>query len=73
MVIMVLVGAEALGNGSIHFLDSPNTTSAITYNIKLAHNSGGAQTWHMNRTDADGNTADRPRAMSGITVMEIAQ
>jgi hypothetical protein len=66
-------GTEALGNGSIHFLDSPNTTSEITYNIKLAHNSGGAQTWHMNRTDADGNTADRPRAMSGITLMEIAQ
>ena len=65
--------AECLGNGSINFLDSPNTTSAITYYVRLAHNSGGAQTWLLNRTDVDGNNTDRPRAVTTLTLMEIAQ
>ena len=66
-------GAEILGHGSINFLDSPNTTSAITYSVKLAHNSGGAQTFHLNKTDNDGNNTDRPRATTTLTLMEIAQ
>ena len=65
--------AECLGNGSINFLDSPNTTSSITYHVKLAHNSGGTQTWFLNRTDNDGNNTDRPRATTTLTLMEIAQ
>lgn len=65
--------AEGLGNGSINFLDSPNTTSATTYSVKLAHNSGGSQTWLLNRTDSDGNNTDRPRATTTLTLMEIAQ
>ena len=64
--------AECLGNGSINFLDSPNTTSSITYNVKLAHNSGGSQTYLLNRTDVDGNNTDRPRAVTTLTLMEIA-
>ena len=65
-------GAEALGHGTINFLDSPNTTSSTTYNVRVAHNSGGAQTFHLNKTDNDGNNTDRPRAITTLTLMEIA-
>ena len=65
--------AECLGHGTINFLDSPNTTSSITYSVKLAHNSGGAQNFLLNRTDNDGNNTDRPRATTTLTLMEIAQ
>ena len=64
---------ECLGHGTINFLDSPATTSATTYNVLLSHNSGGSQNFHMNRTDLDSNSIDRPRTMSTLTLMEIAQ
>tara|TARA_B100001057_G_scaffold362306_1_gene364852 strand:+ start:232 stop:780 length:549 start_codon:yes stop_codon:yes gene_type:complete len=64
---------ETLGHGTINFLDSPSTTSATTYNVLLSHNSGGAQNFHMNRTDLDSDSIDRPRTMSTLTLMEIAQ
>jgi len=64
---------EGLDHGTINFLDAPNTTSATTYNVKLAHNSGGAQTYHINRTDNDGANWDRPRTISCLTLQEIAQ
>ena len=65
--------AECLGHGTINFLDSPNTTSAITYSAKLAHNSGGSQNFLLNRTFSDGNNTDRPRSITTLTLMEIAQ
>ena len=66
-------GGEALGHGSINFLDSPNTTSSTTYNVKVSHNSGGTQTFLLNRTKNDGNNSAAPRCSSIITLMEIAQ
>ena len=64
---------ECLGHGTINFLDSPATTSATTYNVLLSHNSGGSQNFHVNRSDLDGDALDRPRTMSTLTLMEIAQ
>ena len=64
---------ECLGHGTINFLDSPATTSATTYNVLLSHNSGSSQNFHVNRSDQDGNSGDRPRTMSTLTLMEIAQ
>ena len=66
-------GAEILGHGSINFLDSPATTSATTYNVKVSHNSGGTQTFLLNRTKNDGNASSAPRVSSTLTLMEIAQ
>jgi hypothetical protein len=65
--------SEGLDHGTINFLDSPNTTSATTYNVKIAHNSGSAQSYHINRTDNDGSGYDRPRTISCLTLQEIAQ
>lgn len=65
--------AECLGHGTVNYLDSPSTTSAITYSIKLGHNSGGGQTFNLNRSQVDGNNNDRPRSVTTITLQEIAQ
>lgn len=52
------------------FLDSPSTTSATTYKIQMFVNAG---TGYLNRTGVDRDTTlYDPRAVSTITVMEIA-
>lgn len=51
------------------YLDSPNTTSAITYSIDASVASG---TSYLNRTSADADNIYHPRTASSITVMEIA-
>jgi hypothetical protein len=54
------------------FLDSPATTSAVTYKIQAASNDN-SQTLYVNRSFNDGdNVVSGPRSTSTITVMEIA-
>ena len=55
------------------FLDSPSSTSALTYEVGLKNIQDTALTYYVNRTygDAD-NDNYRPRATSSITVMEVA-
>ena len=54
-------------NGTMAYLDSPNTTSAITYKVQFM--SSGTNTAYINRTGVvDGNTGN---GASTITVMEI--
>ena len=50
------------------FLDSPSTTSAITYKIQTDSNN----TVFINRSSNDADDSRRLRAASTITVMEIA-
>ena len=50
---------------SMHFLDSPATTSAVTYKIQMAVGSGSGSIGRRTVTDN--------RSISTITVMEIAQ
>ena len=53
------------------FLDSPNTTSATTYNAQWRRGSSG--TFWLNRSARDSNNADYDgRSASSITVMEVA-
>ena len=54
------------------FLDSPSSTSSLTYSVRLSHSSGATRTVYVNRSDADSNTSDYARAASTITVMESA-
>ena len=54
------------------FLDSPSSTSSLTYSVRLSHSSGGTRTVYVNRSETDSDTSDFPRAASTITVMEIA-
>lgn len=53
------------------FLDTPNTTSAITYKLQFKTQSG--QTAYFNRSSSDHDNTDwTHRSTSDITVMEIA-
>ena len=58
---------EYVARGSTHldFLDTPNTTSSITYKVQMKVD---ANTGHINR----GKDNDNYRGVSSITLMEIA-
>jgi hypothetical protein len=52
------------------FLDSPNTTSSITYSLQISI--GGSATHYVNRTGRDSNgSSEDARCASSFTVMEI--
>lgn len=56
----------------MNYLDSPATTSAISYSIRLWQGSGSTVNMYVNRTHGDDNAASGSRSVSSITVMEIA-
>jgi len=51
------------------FLDSPNTTSATSYEVQMFVNAG---TGFIGRTGLDNDAATRPRTASNITVLEVS-
>ena len=53
-------------------LDSPNTTSAITYTFQLAAPQNSSVGFYYNRTVSDSDAADNERGLSWITAQEIA-
>ena len=62
----------AMVSSAFNFLDSPSTTSSVTYSVQLSTNSGGT-TAAVNRQLSDGDDPSTPRGTSTITLMEIAQ
>ena len=52
------------------FLDSPSTTSAITYKAQFSANA--TNTAYINRTQSENDSTAYARGISTITVMEIA-
>ena len=55
------------------YLDSPNTTSATTYDCRLSHGSnGGGRTMYLNRSHTDTDADQDSRFASTITVVEVA-
>ena len=55
------------------FLDSPATTSATTYGIRLLFFSGSSSTTiYMNRSQSSDNNIYRPLSISTITATEVA-
>ena len=59
----------AMGSTAFNYLDSPSTTSLLTYKIQFSANAG---TVYVNRTFTDSDAATFPRGTSSITLMEIA-
>ena len=59
-------------NVSLHYLDSPNTTNQVTYNINLSQ--WRAYTVYLNRSlqDRDATDGYDGRAASSLVLMEIA-
>lgn len=67
------VSANASGKtGSMSYLDSPATTSEVTYKIQYWAYSGGSYPVYVNmvRDDSDNNYSFR--SISSITIMEVA-
>ena len=62
----------AMFSSAFNFLDAPETTSSVTYNVQLATNSGGV-TSAVNRWLSYPEDPNRPRGVSTITLTEIAQ
>ena len=62
--------AENAQSSNSVFLDNPATTSATTYKIQVRANT--ANNIHVNRAETDGDTIERARYASSITVMEIS-
>ena len=60
----------AQNNGSMTYLDSPATTSAVTYKIQVLSNTNG-NTVYVNRSSDDSDSYQYARTVSAITVMEI--
>lgn len=55
----------------LNHLDSPSTTSSITYGIGLSHGSASNKTMYLNRGGSDANNCYRFRSASHITLMEV--
>jgi hypothetical protein len=55
-----------------HHLDSPASTSSLTYSVYLVNQSGSTQTLGLNRTPVDPNGSVGARTSSQITVMEVS-
>jgi hypothetical protein len=59
---------------NIHFLDSPASTSSLTYGVDVGNALADlTKVIAVNRTATDGNFTSVPRTPSTITLMEIAQ
>jgi hypothetical protein len=56
---------------TMSFLDSPATTSAVTYNGYVVNAQPATRTVYVNRTETDTDARDFSRGASTITVMEI--
>ena len=61
-----------LNNSTIQFLDSPSSTSSLTYGLTFRHGSNAQRALFINRSYADTNSYQYPRAISSMTLMEIA-
>ena len=73
--VSVYVDGTAMQYGGIpistQYLDSPSTTSSITYSVKIGSTVGNAV--YCNRTSTDRDTSNYDaRSSSTITIMEIA-
>lgn len=68
-----LSGTDGTGtNQTFNYLDSPSTTSSVTYGVDLLNVSGTTCTLLLNRTIADSDNVYIGRASSTITLMEVA-
>jgi hypothetical protein len=56
-----------------NYLDSPSTTSAVTYTIQFTYeNAGGSATYYLNSQVSDSDASANARYVSWITLMEVA-
>ena len=56
----------------LSFLDSPATTSAVTYGIRVRHDSGSTLTVYINRNYTDSNHVYIPRPCTVLKLSEVS-
>ena len=61
-----------MNNSSFSFLDSPSTTSAVTYQVQVGNTNSDGATLYVNRNEDDSDANHSHRGSSTITLMEIA-
>lgn len=59
-------------NMGLTYLDSPSTTSSVTYKIQVANTYNASYITYINRTPNDTDAGFTPRSASNIVLMEIA-
>jgi hypothetical protein len=62
----------SLATVNAQFLDSPNTTSQVTYGVKLAVRDNNTSTIYINRTESNNNYSYAMRGASTLIVQEVA-
>jgi hypothetical protein len=62
-----------LSVASLTFLDSPASTSSLTYTVNILNTDDVTATLFINRTSIDADASHGARSASRITLMEIAQ
>jgi hypothetical protein len=63
---------RAVITASSEYLDSPASTSALTYSVDVINVSGATRTIYVNRSGDDTNAAGYSRAISTITLLEVS-
>jgi len=61
---------DSLHLASISWLDSPSSTSAVTYQLAAGGNSGGGVIY-VNRSQADTDSGNYPRSVATLIAMEV--
>jgi len=64
-------GSSAVASLQTNFLDTPSTTSQITYGIKIRHSSSLSKALYINRTHDDTDNSTFTRGTSTITAIEV--
>ena len=67
---MVGISNNATAVSTHHFLDSPATTSATTYKVRISSDGSGAI--YVNRNETDSDNSGYARGVSSLTVIEVA-
>ena len=65
-------GSSYMAPLTANHLDSPSTTSAITYGIRLFNGSNDTQKLYINRSHSATNTSRFGRPVSSFTAMEVS-
>ena len=63
---------SGIATANIQFLDSPNTTSSVTYKVQIVNGNNNGSTIVVNRTYNDTDSATGQRYSSSITAEEVA-
>jgi hypothetical protein len=64
--------SDGMSHASMTFLDSPSSTSALSYDVNIYNYQGATNTMYLNRSHTDGNISNYPRTISSITLMEVS-